>query len=125
MSHAWGGTLGISRKQQAQIAVDEVSGRILAGGYGGEGVGASNLFGRTIAKIITGEDTVETSMPWVKRGKFAQGFARWEPEPLRWLVYSSYRVLNDREDALRQAGERGMSAQAVSKLASLVRKLVE
>jgi hypothetical protein len=51
-----------------------------AGGYVGDGVGATNLAGRTLADLLTGRDTEITRLPWVNHRS-----PRWEPEPLRWL----------------------------------------
>ena len=51
---------------------------------------ASNLAGRTLADLILGHDTPETEQPWVIRDRtMRQALRRWEPEPLRWLVYNS------------------------------------
>jgi glycine/D-amino acid oxidase-like deaminating enzyme len=36
---------------------DHRTGIALSGGYGGEGVGATNLGGRTLADLILGRDT--------------------------------------------------------------------
>ncbi|MDA2989748.1 MAG: FAD-dependent oxidoreductase, partial [Actinomycetota bacterium] len=48
----------------------------------GDGVGTSNLAGRTLAALITGrtEDPL-LSLPWVDHRSRA-----WEPEPLRWAA---------------------------------------
>ena len=46
----------------------------------GDGVGTSNLAGRTLADLILGADTELTRLPWVDHRS-----RRWEPEPLRWL----------------------------------------
>ena len=51
-----------------------------AGGYVGDGVGATNLAGQTLADLLTGRDTERTRLPWVNHRS-----PRWEPEPFRWL----------------------------------------
>ena len=45
----------------------------------GDGVGTSNLTGRTLADLITGTESDLVSLPFV--GHHSR---RWEPEPLRW-----------------------------------------
>ena len=51
-----------------------------AGGYVGDGVGTTNLAGRTLADLVLGRDTDLVRLPWVGHRSRA-----WEPEPLRWL----------------------------------------
>ncbi|MFP3519093.1 FAD-dependent oxidoreductase, partial [Pseudomonas sp. SIMBA_077] len=48
ISHSWGGNLGMSRHFKPHMLCDRHKGIALSGGYGGEGVGASNLGGRTL-----------------------------------------------------------------------------
>ncbi|MBF3158817.1 FAD-binding oxidoreductase, partial [Pseudomonas aeruginosa] len=43
ISHTWGGNLGMARRFRPHMLLDRASGIALSGGYGGEGVGASNL----------------------------------------------------------------------------------
>jgi glycine/D-amino acid oxidase-like deaminating enzyme len=79
-THAWGGPLGIPRDWHAGVGLDAATGVAWAGGYVGDGVGTSNLAGRTLADLITGRDTELTRLPWVGHRS-----RPWEPEPLRWL----------------------------------------
>ncbi len=79
-THAWGGALGISRDWTASVGLDRRSGLGWAGGYVGDGVGTSNLAGRTLRDLVLGHDTELTRLPWVGHRS-----RRWEPEPLRWL----------------------------------------
>jgi glycine/D-amino acid oxidase-like deaminating enzyme len=80
VTHAWGGPLGIPRDWCASVGVDPSTGLGWAGGYVGDGVGTSNLAGRTLRDLILGHDTELTGLPWVDHRS-----RRWEPEPLRWL----------------------------------------
>ncbi len=80
VTHRWGGPLGISRDWFASCGLDRRTGLAWAGGYVGDGVGTSNLAGRTLADLITGTDSELTALPWVNHRS-----RRWEPEPLRWL----------------------------------------
>jgi len=86
ISHGWGGNLGVARRFQPHMLCDAAQGVAWAGGYGGEGVGASNLGGRTLADLILGRDSLLTHQPWVCQ---PGSLSRWEPEPLRWLGYNA------------------------------------
>lgn len=80
ITHTWGGPLGIARDWWASVGLDRSTGLAWAGGYVGDGVGTSNLSGRTLADLIREQATDLTTLPWV--GHHSRN---WEPEPLRWL----------------------------------------
>jgi glycine/D-amino acid oxidase-like deaminating enzyme len=83
ITHEWGGPLGVPRDWTSSVGFDRSTGLAWAGGYVGDGVSTTNLAGRTLADLITGEDTPLTHLPWV-----AHRSPRWEPEPFRWLGIS-------------------------------------
>ncbi|MCK1790346.1 NAD(P)/FAD-dependent oxidoreductase [Pseudomonas violetae] len=89
ITHAWGGNLGMSRRFQPHMLCDQSSGIALSGGYGGEGVGASNLGGRTLADLILQRDTELVRQPWVMPQAGLAALRAWEPEPCRWLGYNA------------------------------------
>ncbi|WP_439427897.1 NAD(P)/FAD-dependent oxidoreductase [Micromonospora sp. LA-10] len=90
VTHAWGGPLGVARDWAASVGLDRRTGLAWAGGYVGDGVGTSNLAGRTLADLIRGVDSDLTALPWVGHRS-----PRWEPEPLRWLaVNAGLRVMS-------------------------------
>ncbi|HEU5428184.1 MAG TPA: FAD-dependent oxidoreductase [Actinocrinis sp.] len=83
VTHTWGGALGVPRDWFASVGIDRGAKLAWAGGYVGDGVGASNLAGRTLADLLRGERGVDTDLrrlPWV--GHISP---KWEVEPLRWL----------------------------------------
>ncbi len=80
VTHRWGGPLGIPRDWCASVGLDRSTGLAWGGGYVGDGVGTSNLAGRTLADLILRRDTELVRLPWVDHRSRA-----WEPEPLRWL----------------------------------------
>jgi len=80
VTHHWGGPLGVTRDWWASAGLDRRSGIAWSGGYVGDGVGTSNLGGRTVADLILQRDTDLVSLPWVDHRS-----RKWEPEPLRWL----------------------------------------
>jgi glycine/D-amino acid oxidase-like deaminating enzyme len=97
-SHAWGGALGIARDWVASVGFDPITGIGWAGGYVGDGVGTTNLAGRTLADLVNRRDTDLTRLPWVGHRS-----RRWEPEPLRWLgVNAGLRAMGlaDHEESL-------------------------
>ncbi|MGI8613591.1 MAG: NAD(P)/FAD-dependent oxidoreductase [Nocardioidaceae bacterium] len=79
-THAWGGVLGVPRDWHASVGLDRGSGVAWAGGYVGDGVGASHLAGQTLADLIAERQSELVTLPWV--GHVSPS---WEPEPLRWL----------------------------------------
>jgi glycine/D-amino acid oxidase-like deaminating enzyme len=89
ISHSWGGNLGMSRNFRPHMLCDHTTGIALSGGYGGEGVGATNLGGRTLADLILGRDTPLVHQPWVLRERGLDALKAWEPEPCRWLGYNA------------------------------------
>ncbi|PWE46837.1 NAD(P)/FAD-dependent oxidoreductase [Pseudomonas prosekii] len=89
ITHAWGGNLGMSRRFKPHMLCDHASGIALSGGYGGEGVGASNLGGRTLADLILERDTELVRQPWVIPQGGLDALRAWEPEPCRWLGYNA------------------------------------
>ncbi len=83
-----------------------------AGGYVGDGVGTTNLAGRTLRDLVLGHDTDLTRLPWVNHRSRS-----WEPEPLRWLgVNASLHAMTwaDTEEGL--TGRQSVVARLVSPL---------
>lgn len=106
ITHRWGGVLGVPRDWFPSVGFDARTGMAWGGGYVGEGVAAANLAGRTLADLITGEQTERIDLPWVDHRS-----PRWEPEPLRWLgvngalriMGSADRVETERDRPARRA----------------------
>jgi glycine/D-amino acid oxidase-like deaminating enzyme len=96
-THAWGGPLAIPRDWHAGVGLDRTTGLAWAGGYVGDGVAASNLAGRTLADLVTGQVTELTRLAWVDHRS-----RRWEPEPLRWLGINGALRLTASADASEQ-----------------------
>lgn len=95
VSHTWGGPLGVPRDWSASVGLDRATGLGWAGGYVGDGVGTSNLAGRTLADLIRGVDSDLTALPWVGHRS-----RPWEPEPLRWIgINAGLRVMTSADAA--------------------------
>ena len=88
-THSCGGNLGMARRFQPHMLRDTRNRIALSGGYGGEGVGATNLGGRTLADLILGRDSELLRQPWVLSDSPISSLRRWEPEPCRWLGYNA------------------------------------
>ena len=80
ITHRWGGPVGAPRDWWCSAHFDRATGMASAGGYVGDGVGTTNLSGRTLADLITGEQSELVGLPWVGHRS-----RKWEPEPLRFL----------------------------------------
>lgn len=97
VTHRWGGAVAATRDWWCHVAYDATTGMASAGNYVGDGVGTTNLAGRTLADLITGADSELVALPWVgHRSK------RWEPEPFRWLGINTMMVFPkgaDRKEA--------------------------
>ena len=89
ITHSWGGNLGMARRFRPHMLCDRQRGIALSGGYGGEGVGATNLGGRTLAALILGQHNALTAQPWVHDNRALSSLASWPPEPCRWLGYNA------------------------------------
>ncbi|MFD6562804.1 NAD(P)/FAD-dependent oxidoreductase [Micromonospora profundi] len=112
VTHTWGGPLGVARDWAASVGFDRASGLAWAGGYVGDGVGSSNLAGRTLADLIRGQRTELTTLPWVNHRS-----PRWEPEPLRWLaVNAGLRIMTGADEAEARNGRPSRRAAAFSRL---------
>ena len=111
-THAWGGALGIPRDWVASVGLDRGTGIGWAGGYVGDGVGTTNLAGRTLRDLVLGRDTDLTRLPWVGHRS-----PRWEPEPLRWLgVNAGLRAMTFADAEERLTGRPSLVARAVAPL---------
>jgi glycine/D-amino acid oxidase-like deaminating enzyme len=111
-THAWGGAIGMPRDWHASVGLDRETGLAWGGGYVGDGVGTSNLAGRTLADLVVGRDTELTTLPWVGHRSRA-----WEPEPLRWLgINAGLRAMTVADAEESRTGRPSRIARAVGPL---------
>lgn len=112
VTHTWGGPLGVPRDWFASVGLDRASGFGWAGGYVGDGVATSNLAGRTLADLITGQNSELTTLPWVDHHSRA-----WEPEPLRWLgINGSLAVVTSADSAESRTSRPSRRARLIGRL---------
>jgi glycine/D-amino acid oxidase-like deaminating enzyme len=108
ITHTWGGPIGIARDWCASVGLDAATGIGWAGGYVGDGLSTTNLAGRTLADLITGQDSEITRLPWVGHRS-----PRWEPEPLRWLgINAGLRVMTRADHTEARTGRQSRLASA-------------
>lgn len=85
-THAWGGAMGVTRSLSPAVCFDRETRFGWAGGFFGNGVGACNLAGRTMADLILDRDTDRVHTPWVNPEHERELDKKlWEIEPVRWL----------------------------------------
>ena len=84
VTHTWGGPLAIARDWASHVTFNQKSNILSAGSYVGDGVGTSNLAGRTISDLILNRSTDLTNLPWVQHKS-----KKWEIEPFRWIGVNS------------------------------------
>jgi glycine/D-amino acid oxidase-like deaminating enzyme len=112
VTHTWGGPLGVPRDWCASVGLDRSTGLGWAGGYVGDGVGTSNLAGRTLADLIAGHDSEIVRLPWVGHRS-----RPWEPEPLRWLgVNGALRLALWADRSEERSGRPSRAAAALGRL---------
>jgi glycine/D-amino acid oxidase-like deaminating enzyme len=110
ITHAWGGPIDVSPSHIPQIGSIPDAPVHFAFGYTGNGVGPSNLAGRTLASLAQGRADELTRLPIVD----ADAGAWVPPEPLAWLGGSLVRgALVRREHAEELGGRAGPVTRAV------------
>jgi glycine/D-amino acid oxidase-like deaminating enzyme len=112
VTHSWGGPIGIPRDWYTSCGFDRATGRAWANGYVGDGVGTTNLSGRTLRDLILGQSTELTALPWVGHRS-----PLWEPEPLRWLaVNAAMKAMASADSYEERTGRQSRRATMVKKL---------
>jgi glycine/D-amino acid oxidase-like deaminating enzyme len=100
ITHAWGGPIDVSPSHIPQIGTLPGKPVHFGFGYTGNGVGPTNLVGRTLASLATGADDELTHLPLVGAGAGA-----WvPPEPLTWLGGSLVRSALVRRERIEEDG---------------------
>lgn len=123
IAYRWAGSLAMSRGFRPFAGYDQESGIAYAGGYGGEGVGASHLFGQTLAELIADTRSLYIKQPWVIQGKPSL-LKNWEPEPIPWLGYQTIGKLFALEDWLCHEKKLPWLHRPVNRLSSFANSLM-
>lgn len=111
VTHSWGGAIGVPRDWFASCGLDRATGMAWGGGYVGDGVGTSNLAGRTLADLLCERSTELTSLPWVGHRS-----PDWEPEPIRWFGANlGLRVMGSADHVEARTGRPARRAKVFSR----------
>jgi glycine/D-amino acid oxidase-like deaminating enzyme len=102
IAHAWGGPIDVSPSHIPQIGTLPGAPVHFAFGFTGNGVGPSQLAGRTLASLALDRRDEYTRLPIVDAGPGA----RVPPEPLTWLGGSLVRSALIRRERAAEDGER-------------------
>lgn len=81
ITHHWGGSLAVPRDWCMRTSFDRGTGLGFVGAFGGHGVTAANISGRTMRDLVLGHITDLTTLPWV-----GHRTRDWEPEPIRFVA---------------------------------------
>jgi glycine/D-amino acid oxidase-like deaminating enzyme len=81
ITHHWGGSLAVPRDWCMRTTFDRKAGLGFVGAFGGHGVVAANIAGRTMRDLILSRNTDLISLPWV-----GHRTRNWEPEPVRFIA---------------------------------------
>ena len=111
-THHWGGSVGMPRDWMPMVAFDRGAKIATARGYTGQGVSTTNLAGRILAELISGQRTDLAALPIAERQS-----PSWEVEPLRWLAV---RYMQDAFRRIDNAGKQGKPAPLDAHLAKYI-----
>ena len=90
IDRAWKGSLGVTRDWDPSVTLDAQTGLGWIYGFGGNGVGPTNLAARTMVDKILGRTTALTALPWND-----YVCPTWEGEPWRWVgIQAMYKLFS-------------------------------
>lgn len=111
-THSWGGPVGMPRDWMPMTYFDPATNIATARGYTGQGVSTTNLTGRVVAELISGNRTALSELPIAQRRS-----PLWEREPLRWMAV---RYMQNAFFRIDQAGKDGKSKPIDAPLAQFL-----
>jgi glycine/D-amino acid oxidase-like deaminating enzyme len=110
LTHAWGGPIDASPTHLPAVTTLGQGRAFVAAGYTGNGVGPSNMVGRTLASLAFNREDDHTRLAFVDPKT-----PRVPPEPFHWLGGESIRLAIEKKEQAEMAGHqpnRGVSAIA-------------
>lgn len=116
ITHAWGGPIDASPTHLPAVTTLGQGRAFVAAGYTGNGVGPSNMVGRTLASLSLGREDEHTSLAFVNAKT-----PRVPPEPFHWIGGEAIRlgILRREEAEMRSARPGGLSS-VLSKVPELI-----
>jgi glycine/D-amino acid oxidase-like deaminating enzyme len=116
IAHAWGGPIDASPTHLPAVRSLPGGRAFAAAGYTGNGVGPSNMVGRTLASLALDRRDDPTRLAFVDAET-----PRVPPEPLHWLGAESIRLGILRKEEAEMAGRRpGAISSALAKVPDLI-----
>jgi glycine/D-amino acid oxidase-like deaminating enzyme len=116
ISHAWGGPIDASPTHLPAVRSLKGGRAWVAAGYTGNGVGPSNMVGRTLASLALDKDDEHTSLAFVDPKS-----PHLPPEPFHWLGGESIRLaLLEKERAELAGRQPNPIASALAKVPDLI-----
>lgn len=118
VEYAWGGPIDASAAHLPHVVRLDSGRAFAAGGYTGNGVGPSQLVGRTLASLALDRRDRYTALPFVEP---VAGLGRIPPEPFRWVGGTAIRAAIGRvEDRLAEGRQPGLVSSAVAAVPGLI-----
>jgi len=116
ITHAWGGPIDASPTHLPTVQSLTHRRAFVAAGYTGNGVGPSNMVGRTLAALALDHQDDHTRLTFVDAHT-----PRVPPEPFHWLGGESIRyAIEKKEEAEMQNRQPGRVASAIAKVPELI-----
>ncbi|HET9196706.1 MAG TPA: FAD-dependent oxidoreductase [Solirubrobacterales bacterium] len=116
VTHAWGGPIDASPTHLPAVRTLPGRNAWVAAGYTGNGVGPSNMVGRTLAALAFGHRDEHTGLAFVDPKS-----PRVPPEPFHWLGGEAIRLGILKKEEAEMSGRRpGRVASAVAKVPELI-----
>jgi glycine/D-amino acid oxidase-like deaminating enzyme len=99
ITHAWGGPIDASPTHLPAVSTLGRGRAFVAAGYTGNGVGPSNMVGRTLASLTLGRKDEHTTLAFVDAKT-----PRVPPEPFHWLGGESIRFAIEKKEQAEMSG---------------------
>jgi glycine/D-amino acid oxidase-like deaminating enzyme len=116
ITHAWGGPIDASPTHLPAVTTLGQGRAFVAAGYTGNGVGPSNMVGRTLASLALGREDEHTALAFVDAKT-----PRVPPEPFHWIGGESIRfAIEKKEDAEMQGHQPDRLSSAVARVPELI-----
>ena len=116
ITHAWGGPIDTSPTHLPAVTTLAQGRAFVAAGYTGNGVGPSNMVGRTLASLALGRGDEHTHLAYVDAKT-----PRVPPEPLHWIGGESIRFAIEKKEQAEMADHQpGRVASAIAKVPQLI-----
>ena len=116
ITHAWGGPIDASPTHLPTVRSLPHRRAFVAAGYTGNGVGPSNMVGRTLASLALGHQDDPTRLAFVDAHT-----PRVPPEPFHWLGGASIRYAIEKKEKAEMQGHRpSRVASAVARVPKLI-----